>query len=34
MRLRDLDILDLNGTKVTDQGLKRLQQALPNCRIE
>lgn len=25
--------LPLFGTKVTDQGIKKLQQALPNCKI-
>ena len=25
--------LDLRATKVTEEGVKRLQQALPNCRI-
>jgi hypothetical protein len=29
-----LQWLYLNGTKVTDQGVKKLQHALPNCKIE
>jgi hypothetical protein len=26
--------LKLGSTKVTDQGVKKLQQALPNCKID
>jgi hypothetical protein len=26
-------LLYLSRTKVTDEGVKRLQQALPNCKI-
>jgi len=32
--LTQLKVLDLRGTEVTEEGLKRLRQALPNCRIE
>ena len=32
--LKNLTTLDLSDTKVTDAGLKELQQALPNCKIE
>jgi hypothetical protein len=28
-----LRVLNLYGTKVTDEGVKKLQTALPNCRI-
>ena len=31
--LSDLDHLDLRGTAVTAEGIARLQQALPGCRI-
>jgi hypothetical protein len=31
--LTELKSLSLNGTQVTDQGIKKLQQALPNCNI-
>lgn len=31
--LRRLKLLKLNSTKVTPAGIQRLQQALPNCRI-
>jgi hypothetical protein len=32
--LNKLECLLLGGTKVTDDGVKKLQQALPNCQIE
>ena len=32
--LTDLQHLDLRYTKVTEAGVARLQQALPNCKIE
>jgi hypothetical protein len=32
--LRQLQRLDLKETKVTADGVKKLQQALPNCKIE
>jgi hypothetical protein len=32
--LRQLQYLYLNGTNVTDAGVTKLQQALPNCKIE
>ncbi|MCX7424781.1 MAG: hypothetical protein NTW96_04010 [Planctomycetia bacterium] len=32
--LAELRDLDLSGTKVTDESVRRLQQALPDCRIE
>jgi hypothetical protein len=32
--LSQLNVLDLRNTKVTDQGVKKLQQALPKCKIE
>lgn len=31
--LTRMQILDLNDTQVTDAGVARLQQALPNCVI-
>ncbi|MEE2707362.1 MAG: hypothetical protein VX988_09940 [Planctomycetota bacterium] len=31
--LTDLQSLTLLGTQVTDAGVKKLQQALPNCDI-
>ena len=31
--LHQLTSLDLTGTQVTDKGVKKLQQALPNCKI-
>jgi hypothetical protein len=27
-------ILAVDGTRVTDEGIKKLQQALPKCKIE
>jgi len=32
--LTGLKNLNLIATKVTDAGVKQLQQALPNCKIE
>jgi hypothetical protein len=32
--LSQLEGLQLYNTKVTDQGVKKLQRALPNCKIE
>jgi hypothetical protein len=32
--LRRLEVLDLSETRLTDAGVKKLQQALPNCTIE
>ncbi len=32
--LKQLKSLNLGGTKVTEQGIERLQQALPECKIE
>ncbi|NQU21935.1 MAG: hypothetical protein HQ567_11685 [Candidatus Nealsonbacteria bacterium] len=32
--MTSLQSLDLRGTQVTDAGIKKLQQALPNCKIE
>jgi len=32
--MANLKALDLAGTNVTDEGVKKLQQALPNCKIE
>ena len=32
--LTNLEELDLRGTQVTDEGVKTLQEALPNCKIE
>jgi hypothetical protein len=29
-----LQSLDLTGTQVTDEGVKKLQRVLPNCKIE
>jgi hypothetical protein len=33
-KLTGLTFLDLTGTKVTAAGVDKLQNALPNCRIE
>jgi len=32
--LSQLKELWLTGTKVTNQGVKKLQQVLPNCKIQ
>jgi hypothetical protein len=32
--LTDLEELDLRGTQVTEEGVKKLQEALPDCKIE
>jgi hypothetical protein len=32
--LGQLQWLSLRGTQVTDEGVKKLQQALPNCKID
>ena len=32
-RLTNLSFIDLRGTQVTKSGLKKLQQAWPNCDI-
>lgn len=32
--LTNLQALALSRTQVTDDGVKKLQQALPNCKIE
>ena len=29
-----VDTLWINNTAVTDEGVKKLQQALPNCKID
>ena len=31
--LSELQSLDIHNTKVTDEGVKKLRQALPNCDI-
>lgn len=31
--LTNLQELDLRGTQVTEEGVKKLQEALPNCKI-
>jgi len=31
--LANLEYLSIVGTDVTDEGVKKLQQALPNCEI-
>ena len=31
--LKDLRLLALHGTKVTAEGVAKLQKALPNCKI-
>jgi hypothetical protein len=33
-RLNQLKYVNLNNTKITEEGVNRLQQALPNCKIE
>ena len=33
-KMRQLKKLDLNDTQVTNEGVKKLQQALPACKIE
>ena len=33
-RLTGLIILNLEGTQVTDDGVKMLQESLPNCKIK
>jgi hypothetical protein len=32
--LKAVDVLRIIGTNATSEGLKRLQESLPNCRIE
>jgi hypothetical protein len=32
--LKNLTELDLRSTRITDAGLKLLQQGLPNCQIK
>jgi hypothetical protein len=32
-RLEKLEDLSLQGCRVTDEGVKKLQEALPNCEI-
>ncbi len=31
--LTSFQTLNLNDTQVTDEGIKKLQEALPNCKI-
>jgi hypothetical protein len=31
--LTSLEVIQLGGTKVTNDGVKRLQEALPECKI-
>jgi hypothetical protein len=31
--LTQLQLLYLGGTQITDEGVKKLQEALPNCEI-
>jgi len=33
-RLTQLQQLNLRGTQVTDEGVKKLRKALPNCMID
>jgi hypothetical protein len=32
--LTNLERLELNRTQVTDEGVRKLQEALPNCEIK
>ena len=33
IEMKSLEYLDLANTNITDEGVKKLQQALPNCVI-
>ncbi len=33
LRFRKLEMLDVRGTEISDEGIERLQAELPNCRI-